>query len=158
MSTSNATLRIWSKLKGVPLGKWLFSTLLAFKAPYFRTISAQFVTLDAQHCTIQMKKRWRVQNHIGTVHAIAMCNMAELAAGVLTEVAVPSSHRWIPKGMTVEYLRKAETDLTATARPLHSVDWAGNMDYPVEVLVNNSRNETVFRAVVNMWVSQKLKK
>lgn len=34
-----------------------------------------------------------------------MCNMAELAGGTMTEVTVPSTHRWIPKGMTVEYLK-----------------------------------------------------
>jgi len=56
-----------------------------------------------------------VLNHIGTVHAIAMCNMAELAGGTMTEVTVPATHRWIPKGMTVEYLKKAETDLIAIA-------------------------------------------
>lgn len=47
-----------------------------------------------------------------------MCNMAELAGGTMTEVTVPSTHRWIPKGMTVEYLKKAETDLIAVATPV----------------------------------------
>lgn len=37
-----------------------------------------------------------------------MCNMAELAGGTMTEVTVPSTHRWIPKGMTVEYLKKRQ--------------------------------------------------
>lgn len=50
-------------------------------------------------------------NHIGTVHAIAMCNMAELAGGTMTEVTVPSTHRWIPKGMTVEYLKRQKQTL-----------------------------------------------
>ncbi len=54
-------------------------------------------------------------NHIGTVHAIAMCNMAELAGGTMTEVTVPSTHRGFPKAWTVEYLKKAETDLIAVA-------------------------------------------
>ena len=44
-----------------------------------------------------------------------MCNMAELAAGIMSEATVPASHRWIPKGMTVEYLKKAGTDLRAVA-------------------------------------------
>ena len=45
-----------------------------------------------------------------------MCNMAELAAGTMTDVTVPGNYRWIPKGMTVEYLAKAETDLTVLER------------------------------------------
>ena len=58
-----------------------------------------------------MRKRRAVQNHIGTVHAIAMCNLAEMAAGTLTEISIPASMRWLPKGMQVQYLRKAETDV-----------------------------------------------
>src|SRR3546814_8551637 len=41
-----------------------------------------------------------------SVHAIALCNAAELAGGMMTEVSIPSGARWIPKGMTVEYLAK----------------------------------------------------
>jgi Domain of unknown function (DUF4442) len=32
-----------------------------------------------------------------TVHAIASCNAAEVAMGMLMEATVPRSHRWIPK-------------------------------------------------------------
>lgn len=36
----------------------------------------------------------------------------------MTEVSVPTTHRWIPKGMTVEYLKKTATDLVAIAAPV----------------------------------------
>ncbi|MDT5154259.1 MAG: hypothetical protein QOI01_5992 [Mycobacterium sp.] len=35
---------------------------------------------------------------------------------MLMEATVPSTHRWIPKAMTVSYLQKATTSLRATAR------------------------------------------
>ena len=57
-----------------------------------------------------------VHNHLGTVHAIASCNAAELAMGMLMEATVPTTHRWIPKAMAVEYLEKATTSLRAQAR------------------------------------------
>jgi hypothetical protein len=38
-----------------------------------------------------------VYNHLGAVHAIASCNAAEVAMGMLMEATVPRSHRWIPK-------------------------------------------------------------
>jgi Domain of unknown function (DUF4442) len=38
-----------------------------------------------------------VYNHLHTVHAIASCNAAEVAMGMLMEATVPRSHRWIPK-------------------------------------------------------------
>ena len=92
-------------------------------------------------------------NHIGTVHAIAMCNLAEIAAGTMTEVTVPADYRWIPRGMTVEYLRKAETNLTAVAEISPVPDFDGTFELPVKVSVTDARNQTVFRAVINMWVS-----
>ena len=48
-----------------------------------------------------------VYNHLHTVHAIASCNAAEIAMGMLMEATVPTSHRWIPKSMNVQYLEKA---------------------------------------------------
>jgi hypothetical protein len=58
-----------------------------------------------------MKKRRSVQNHIQTVHAIAMCKAAELAGGTCLDVSLTSSMRWIPVGMEVQYLTMAKTDL-----------------------------------------------
>lgn len=95
-------------------------------------------------------------NHIGTVHAIAMCNMAELAGGTMTDATVPSTHRWIPKGMTVEYLKKANTDLVAIATPADAnFQWNQGSDYLVNVEVKDTKQETVFKAVITMWVSAK---
>ena len=60
-------------------------------------------------------KRRRVHNHIGTVHAIALCNGLEAAMGALAEVTIPSDKRWIPKGMEVTYTAKASSDITCVA-------------------------------------------
>ncbi|ELW79396.1 thioesterase superfamily enzyme [Acinetobacter sp. 766875] len=128
------TLELWNKVSAFPKGKWTFSRMLCLKAPYFGSISPLFIELKPNYCEISIKKKRSVLNHIGTVHAIAMCNMAELAGGTMTEVTVPSTHRWIPKGMTVEYLKKAETDLIAVAAPVHAnYDWEKAGEYLVNV-------------------------
>jgi hypothetical protein len=57
-----------------------------------------------------------VYNHLHTVDAIASCNAAEIAMGMLMEATVPTSHRWMPKSMNVQYLQKATTSLRAQAR------------------------------------------
>lgn len=99
-------LKIWKALENKPAGKWTFSKMLCLKAPYFSSISPLFERLKPEYCEIKMKKHRAVLNHLGTVHAIAMCNMAELAGGTMTDATVPATHRWIPKGMQVEYLKK----------------------------------------------------
>jgi len=153
MSERNSTLSLWQRLATIPAGKWLFSRLVCFKAPYFSSIRPRFQTLRPGHSVVTIRKRRAVSNHIGTVHAIAICNLAEIAAGTMTEITVPGDYRWIPKGMTVEYLRKAETDLTAVAEISPVPNFEGTLELPVTVVVTDTSNQAVFRAVINMWVS-----
>lgn len=149
-------LKLWNSFKNKPAGKWTYSKLLCLKAPYFSSISPVFEELKPNYCEIKIKKHRAVLNHIGTVHAIAMCNMAELAGGTMTDVTVPSTHRWIPKGMTVEYLKKAETDLVAIAKPVEeNFKWSQGSDYLVSVEVRDTANNIVFKALITMWVSAK---
>ncbi|MEE9901905.1 MAG: hotdog fold domain-containing protein [Acinetobacter haemolyticus] len=153
-----STLDLWNKASAFPAGKWTFTRMLCLKAPYFSSIAPLFEELKPNYCKISIKKKRSVLNHIGTVHAIAMCNMAELAGGTMTEVTVPSSHRWIPKGMTVEYLKKAETDLIAIASPVEeNYDWDKAGEYLVNVDVFDKANEKVFHAKITMWISKKEK-
>ncbi|WP_436872075.1 hotdog fold domain-containing protein [Acinetobacter haemolyticus] len=153
-----STLDLWNKASAFPAGKWTFTRMLCLKAPYFSSIAPLFEELKPNYSKISIKKKRSVLNHIGTVHAIAMCNMAELAGGTMTEVTVPSSHRWIPKGMTVEYLKKAETDLIAIASPVEeNYDWDKAGEYLVNVDVFDKVNEKVFHAKITMWTSKKKK-
>jgi hypothetical protein len=101
-----------------------------------------------------MRKRRRVENHIRTVHALAMGNLCELAAGMVTEVTIPSTLRWIPRGMTIEYLRKAETGVIATAR-LTKTEWTAPESVAVPVSVIDESGVEVVRAVITMYVTPK---
>ncbi len=148
-------LQLWNRLAGAPGGKWLFARLVCRKAPYFATIRPAFVELRPGYCEVRIRKRWAVQNHIGTVHAIAICNMAELAAGIMTEVSIPATHRWIPKGMTVEYVRKAETDLRGVTELAPVPAFGAAAELAVPVTVTDTAGQTVFRALITMWVSPK---
>lgn len=151
--SKSTTLDTWNRLASMPGGKWLFSRALCFKAPYFGSIQPRFEALQPEYCRLRIRKRRAVLNHLGTVHAVAMCNMAELACGTLTEVTIPSTHRWIPKGMTVDYLKKATTDLVAVATPELAPDWSRPCEYRVNVVVRDRHDDPVFQAVITMWVS-----
>jgi uncharacterized protein (TIGR00369 family) len=152
----NAALAAWNRLESKPFGKAIFSRVICWKAPYFGTISPRFVELRPGFARVAMRKRRGVQNHIGTVHAIAMCNLAELAAGTLTEVSIPASMRWLPKGMQVEYVRRAESDVEATAT-LPAVEEGDAREVPATVEVRDRAGEVVCRAVITMWVSPRKK-
>ena len=147
-------LAMWRKLSARPAGKWLFSRLVCLKAPYFASIAPRLLVLEPGRGVARIRHRRRVQNHIGTVHAIALCNLAEFIGGLTCEVTIPRSMRWIPKGMQVAYLAKAIGTMTATARPLGEArESSDGHELPFEVVVANDAGEAVFRAVIDMWVS-----
>nr|MBV6628507.1 DUF4442 domain-containing protein [Oceanococcus sp. HetDA_MAG_MS8] len=148
-------LALYARMSKVPGGKAAFSKMVALKAPYFRTVSPVLEELSAQQVRARLRKRWSVTNHIGTVHAIAMCNLAEFTGGLLTEVACPPSARWIPKGMQVEYLAKANTDLVGTAQFPADVDWSVAQTVAVPVEVCDREGTPVFRASIDMYCSPK---
>jgi acyl-coenzyme A thioesterase PaaI-like protein len=148
-------LRQWQRLSRSRLGRWWFARAVCRKAPYFATIAPRFLELAPALCRVAIPRRRAVENHIGSVHALAIGNLCELAAGMVTEVTIPDTLRWIPRGMTIEYLRKADTDVTATAR-LDKKEWreAGNVGVPVTVI--DARGEEVVRAVITMYVAPRV--
>ncbi len=145
-------LRQWQRASGSGLGRWLFARAVCRKAPYFATIAPRFLVLQPALCRVDMPQRRAVENHIGTVHALAMGNLCELAAGLCTEVTIPATMRWIPRGMTIEYLKRAQGRITAAAR-LDKNEWQGAENIGVPVTVTNASGEEVVRAVITMYVS-----
>ena len=148
-----SALTMFRKLGGSGLGRWLFSRIICWKAPYFGSIAPRIEVLEPGRCVVRLRQRRSIQNHIGTVHAIAMCNAAELAGGMATEVTIPASMRWIPKGMSVRYLKKAFGVLHATARVEAIPDGSASQEHHAFIEVRNAAEEVVFDAEITMWVS-----
>ena len=83
MSESNYLLNLYHKTGAMPFGKRLFSRMFARKAPYFASIRPLVTELRPNFCEVRFAKRRKVENHIGTVHVIAICNALEMAMGGL---------------------------------------------------------------------------
>ncbi len=129
-------LEAYNRCAKLPYGRRVFSALLGRQAPYFRTIRPLIVELRPGFCGLDMKKRRSVENHIRSVHAIAMCNMSELAAGAALETAIPKHMRWIPKKMEVHYLDIAKTDLRAVCEiPIDGLEKFKELPMTVNVTV-----------------------
>ena len=150
----NQIMRTYQTCEKLPFGKAIFSKMICFKAPYFGSIKPRFVELRPGYCEVRLKKRRAVTNHLGSVHAIAMCNVSELAAGSMLEASIPKNMRWIPKGMTVSYLKIARTDLKATCE-IATGTLTTPQELPMTVHVTDTHGVEVFRAVINMYISEK---
>ena len=150
---ASAALRLFQRLGRSAPGRWLFSRLICLRAPYFASIAPRIEKLEPGSCLVRMRDRRAVRNHIGTVHAIALCNMAELAAGLATDATLPESMRWIPKGMNVRYVRKAVGTMTATARVPSPAADADGVELHAIVEVRDASGEVVFDADITMWIT-----
>ena len=149
-----SALALYRRITRWPGGHWLFSRAVCFKAPYFASIAPRIELLEPGRCVGSLRHRRKVNNHIGTVHAIALCNLAELTGGLMVDASVPPSMRWIPKGMSVEYLRKAIGTMRAVATPAQAiVEASAGYELPVDINVTDPAGETVFHARITMWLS-----
>jgi acyl-coenzyme A thioesterase PaaI-like protein len=153
VSVSASALDLFRRLGASAPGRWLFSRLVCWRAPYFASIAPCIETLEPGRCVVRMRDRRRVHNHLGTVHAIALCNAAELAGGLATDATLPPALRWIPKGMSVRYLKKARGTLRATANVLPIDANRGAHEVHALVEVRGADDAIVFDADITMWVS-----
>jgi acyl-coenzyme A thioesterase PaaI-like protein len=145
---------LFSRLGRWPGGHWLFTRLVCLKAPYFGSIRPRITRLEAGVCEGYFGDRRAVHNHIGTVHAIALCNIAELVMGLMVDASTPAGMRWIPKGMHVQYLKKAQGRIHARAwleAPL--VQRAEGYEVAVPVTLSNPAGELVCQASITCWIS-----
>jgi acyl-coenzyme A thioesterase PaaI-like protein len=128
-----------------------FTETLCSMAPYFSSILPSFKELVPGKAIVDVPFRREITNHLGSVHAIALCNAAELVAGTMTDVSVPAGWQWIPKGMRVQYLAKAKSDVTAVADG-SKIDWNTEGDLDVPVSIADKEGKQVFSAVITMSV------
>jgi acyl-coenzyme A thioesterase PaaI-like protein len=154
VSEKNRVLSLWLRLSTKPLGKWLFSRIICWKAPYFSTIAPRFEELRPGYSRVSMPKRRAVHNHIQTVHAIALCNLAEIGAGTMMEASLSPQMRWLPKGMNVQYLKKAETGVEVTCVADEFADGPAR-EIVVRADIRDLTGAIVCHADVLMWVSPK---
>lgn len=128
-----------------------FGHMVCQQAPYFSTIQPELVNLRPEYAEARVPFRKEITNHLGTVHAIAMCNVAELVAGLMTDASIPADGKWIPQAMSVKYLAKAKTTLRAVANG-REIAWetAGEKTVPVEVF--DEEDQLVFTAKITMNV------
>lgn len=146
---------LYRKLASKPLGKRVFSLLYAEAAPYFATVRPRVVDVRPNRAELMIGKRRRVQNHIKTVHAIAICNGLEAAMGLVAEASIPKDRRWIPKGMDVRYVAKADSDIRCIAETDPEVWTSVDPEVPVRVRAIRADGTVVVEGTIFLWVSVK---
>lgn len=98
---------LWKALSPLPGGKALFSRAIGRLAPYTGTIGGHVEELGHGRAVVSMADRKAVRNHLNSVHAIALMNLAEMSTGLALVSSLPANTRAILTGLSIEYLHKA---------------------------------------------------
>jgi len=102
---------------------------------------------------VVIKDRRSIRNHLRSIHAGALCTLSELTGGLAVEVTLQSNLRWIPREMTVQYIKKARGNLVGECSVDPSVLVPGDVEVPLEI--KNEMGETVLNAVIVFNISER---
>jgi uncharacterized protein (TIGR00369 family) len=137
----------WNRVRSLPGGRALFSRAIGLMAPYSGTIGAKVQDLSPGHAVVSMRDRRAVRNHLRSVHAVALANLAEMTGNLALAAALPDDGRMIPVQLTIDYLKKARGTITATASsPVPET--SAKQELVADVRMENPAGELVARATV----------
>ena len=94
-----------------------------------------------------MRIRRRIRNHLNSVHAIALANLAEVTSGLAVTTGLPPGVRGIPVGIAITYGKKARGLLTAEAR-CAVPDTSREGEHAFESVISDAAGDVVARASV----------
>ncbi len=146
-------LKTYRKMTAYPFGRQIFNISIGLAAPFFGKIKPNIIELKPGLCVIEIEDRWSIRNHIGTVNAGAMCTLVELAGGLSVDAAIQNSLRWLPKKMSVSYLKKGKGTLKVRSEFEPSLIKLGDIVIPLEI--KDVDDDTVLVAEITFYISKK---
>lgn len=138
-------LNTWNFLNKFPLGNRIFSLGLRFMVPYTGSLGAIVQELRPGHCRVLLKDRRAVRNHLNSIHAMALANLAEMTSGLSLVVGLPKDHRAILVGFEIQYMKKSRGQLVAIS-DLVMPPFGKEQTVELKVVVQDSSGATTCQA------------
>lgn len=149
-SIGERMLSAWARLAPLPAGKWMFSRLVGHTIPYTGSVGARVEHLEPGHARVRLIDRRKVRNHLRSVHAIALANIAELSTGLAVMSGMPTGYNGILINLNVEYVKKARGDVIAECQ-CSVPEFSERTEIPVETVIKDASGDVVTTATVR-WL------
>ena len=104
---SNQFTKLLSVTKYLPAGARasILSKAFGKVVPYVGTTGIYYETVDPNQVVVSLNNTKAVQNHIGSVHAVAITLLAETATGFILGLNLPSDRVLLIKSYSVNFYR-----------------------------------------------------
>ena len=140
----------WGRLSPLPGGRTLFSLLVGLLIPYTGTMRSRVLTLVPGHAQVLLRDRRHVRNHLRSVHAIALANVAEYSTGLAVLSGMPGGFNGILVKLSVDYTKKARGDLLAECKT-EVPEFKERTEVPVVSEIRDSSGDIVCTATAT-WL------
>jgi acyl-coenzyme A thioesterase PaaI-like protein len=147
-------IRTWNFLSKFPGGPFIFNKYLGYLIPYSGSISARVIELSSGSSRIELRERRAVRNHLGSVHAVALMNLGELASGLALITSIPQDARAILVKYSINFIKKARGTLTAQSR-CDRILSADPRDIELGAEIRNEQGEKVAQVTATWKVGPK---
>jgi len=137
--------KTWDRLQSVPKAGHIFGRLVGRMAPYSGTINPIVRDLKRGYARVEMRDRKKVRNHLKSIHAVALMNLAEVSSGLAFTYSLPPKTRAILTGLEIEYTKKARGTLTAECT-CEIPETNERAEYVIEVVTRDTAGDIVTRA------------
>jgi acyl-coenzyme A thioesterase PaaI-like protein len=141
----------WNRMSGLPGGKTVFNKLLGRLVPYTGSIQPRVEEMRPGYGRASIEDKRAVRNHLNSVHAIALVNLAELVANLALIGGLPKGGRMIITGISIEYLKKARGRITAECRT-EVPESLERREVPLHVTLRDEAGNEVAKAEVRSLV------
>lgn len=110
---STSLLQTFDQLQKIPGGNLIFSQILGRVVPYSGSIPFRVVSLKPGNCAVALADKKSIRNHLGSVHAMALANLGEIASGLAALSFISAAERGILVQFQINYVKKARGSLFA---------------------------------------------
>jgi acyl-coenzyme A thioesterase PaaI-like protein len=114
-SPGKRLLRLWRRLSPYPGGQWLFAQCFGWLVPYSGSVGPRIRVLQPGRAEVEIPDRRSNRNHLSSIHAIALMNVAEQASGLAMLAGLPDGMRAIVTQISMQYLKKARGPIRAVS-------------------------------------------